>query len=265
MGKDIKDEISSLRDAIKKWDREYYVDSSPTVGDVTYDKALLRLQYLENRYPEYKTLDSPTLKFGSDLLNDFKEVEHSYPILSLEKTYDVKELSLWVEKMSLEGSNLGFDMGISAEPKIDGCSIVLYYKDGILEKALTRGDGRFGNNVIENVRTIKNVPLCIGEQVELVLRGEIYITKKDFLEINHTLDDSYINARNLTSGILRRINSREVVNFPLDIFVYDILYSSLELNTNHDAFDKLNQFGFKLNPCCKFFVVKTWEKILLIM
>ncbi|ACH94786.1 NAD-dependent DNA ligase LigA [Borrelia recurrentis] len=256
MGKDIKDEILSLRDAIKKWDREYYVDSSPTVGDVTYDKALLRLQYLENRYPEYKTLDSPTLKFGSDLLNDFKEIEHSYPILSLDKAYDVKELLLWVEKMSLEGSNLGFDMGISAEPKIDGCSIVLYYKDGILEKALTRGDGRFGNNVIENVRTIKNVPLCIGERVELVLRGEIYITKKDFLKINHTLDDSYINARNLTSGILRRINSREVVNFPLDIFVYDILYSSLKLNTNHDAFDKLKHFGFKLNPFCKFFCGK---------
>ncbi|AHH08528.1 NAD-dependent DNA ligase [Borrelia anserina BA2] len=253
MIKDIEDEILSLRDIIRKWNKEYYIDSAPSVNDFTYDKALLRLQDLENKYPEYKTLDSPTLKFGSDLLNDFKEVEHSFPVLSLDKVYDIKGLLLWIDKMVLEGSILRFDTGISVEPKVDGCSIVLYYKDGILQRALTRGDGKVGNDVTENVRTIKNVPLCIDEKVELVLRGEIYITKENFLKINQTLTSPYVNARNLASGILRRINSKEVANFPLDIFVYDILYSSFKLSTNHDAFNKLRKFGFKINPLCRFF------------
>ncbi|WP_024653486.1 NAD-dependent DNA ligase LigA [Borrelia persica] len=253
MSKSIEDEILSLKNVIRKWDKEYYVDSSPSVDDFTYDQALLRLQYLESEYPEYRTLDSPTLKFGSDLLNDFKESEHSFPILSLDKSYEVKGLLSWIEKINLEGSKLSIDTGISVEPKVDGCSIVLYYRDGILQKALTRGDGKIGNDVTENVRTIKNVPLCIGAQVELVLRGEIYISKKNFLEINRTLNNAYVNARNLASGILRRIDSREVAKFPLDIFVYDILYSSLEFNTNDDALLKLKQFGFKLNPFYKFF------------
>ncbi|UPA16406.1 NAD-dependent DNA ligase LigA [Borrelia coriaceae] len=259
MIKSIEDEILSLRDSIKRWDKEYYVDSSPSVSDLIYDKALLRLQDLETKYPEYKTLDSPTLKFGSDLLNDFEEVEHSVPILSLDKAYDIKGLLLWIERIVAESSTLGYHTGISVEPKIDGCSIVLYYKDGILQRALTRGDGKVGNDVTGNVRTIKSVPLCIDEKVELILRGEIYITKKNFVKINHTLENPYLSSRNLASGILRRINSREVANFPLDIFVYDVLYSSLNLNSSRDAFKQLKQFGFKLNPFCKFFDGKNLE------
>ncbi|BCR21972.1 NAD-dependent DNA ligase LigA [Borrelia sp. HM] len=260
MSKDIKAEILNLKNIIRKWNKEYYIDSSPSVDDLVYDKALLRLQYLEKKYPEYKTLDSPTLRFGSDLLNSFEEVKHDFPILSLDKAYDIKELLLWVKKIQLEGSKVGFCSAISVEPKIDGCSIVLYYKDGILQRALTRGDGRVGNDVTENVRTIKNVPLSIDEKVELALRGEIYITKANFLKINQMLKTPYVNARNLVSGILRRINSSEVANFPLDIFVYDILYSCLKLNLGHDAFDKLKKFGFKVNPYCAFFDGKNLEE-----
>lgn len=253
MVKDIEDEILSLRNIIKKWNKEYYVDFSPSVNDLIYDKALLRLQDLENKYPEYKTLDSPTLRFGSDLLNSFEEVEHSFPVLSLDKAYDIKALLLWIKKMQLDSSRLGFCNVISVEPKIDGCSIVLYYKDGILQRALTRGDGRVGNDVTENVRTIKNIPLRIEQKVELVLRGEIYITKENFLKINQMLKNPYVNARNLASGVLRRINSKEVANFPLDIFVYDILYSQLKFSmSSHCAFNKLKKFGFKVNSCCIF-------------
>ncbi|AWG43230.1 DNA ligase (NAD(+)) LigA [Candidatus Borreliella tachyglossi] len=260
MSRNIEDEILSLKRLIRKWNKEYYVDSSPSVGDLTYDKALLRLQELENKYPEYKTPDSPTLRFGSDLLNSFKEVEHAFPILSLDKAYDTKGLLSWIQRVGLEGSSLELSNGISVEPKIDGCSIVLYYKDGILDKALTRGDGKVGNDVTENIRTIKNIPLFIDKGVELVLRGEIYISKENFLKINKTFGKPYINARNLASGILRRVNSREVSNFPLDIFVYDVLYSSLELNTNHDAFDELKKLGFKVNPLFKFFVGTSLEE-----
>ncbi|UER67715.1 NAD-dependent DNA ligase LigA [Borrelia sp. BU AG58] len=262
MNKKVENEILNLKNLIRKWNREYYVDSSPSVDDLHYDKSLLRLQDLESKYPEYKTLDTPTLKFGSDLLNEFKEVEHSFPILSLDKAYDEKELFLWIRRLGLGEFSYGLEIfhGISVEPKIDGCSIVLYYEDGMLTKALTRGDGRIGNDVTENVRTIKNVPLCIDGNIDLVLRGEIYIDKENFLKINQTLENAYVNARNLASGILRRVNSREVARFPLDIFVYDVLYSSLGFNTNHDALHKLKGLGFKVNPFFKIFDGKKLEE-----
>ncbi|QMU99318.1 DNA ligase (NAD(+)) LigA [Borrelia sp. A-FGy1] len=262
MNKRIENEILYLKNLINRWNKEYYIDSSPSVDDFHYDKSLLRLQDLENKYPEYKTLDSPTFKFGSDLLNDFKEIQHSFPILSLDKVYNEYELLLWIYKIRLDECNtrLGVSNCISVEPKIDGCSIVLYYKNGILDKALTRGNGRVGNDVTENVRTIKNVPLFIDKEFDLVLRGEIYISKENFLKINQTFENSYINARNLASGILRRINSKEVSNLPLDIFVYDVLYSSIDFNTNHNALDKLEKLGFKVNPFFKVFDGKNLEE-----
>ncbi|UGQ17341.1 NAD-dependent DNA ligase LigA [Borrelia sp. RT1S] len=262
MNKKVEREILYLKNSIKKWNKEYYVDSAPSVDDLHYDKSLLRLRDLENKYPEYKTLDTPTLKFGSDLLNEFKEIEHSFPVLSLDKAYDKRELFLWISRVRLGASSSSLEIlnGISVEPKIDGCSIVLYYEDGILKRALTRGDGRVGNDVTENVRTIKNVPLRIDENVDLVLRGEIYISKENFFKINQTFKNSYVNARNLASGILRKINSREVANFPLDIFVYDALYSSLSFNTNHDALNKLEGLGFKVNPFFKIFNGKNLEE-----
>lgn len=223
----------------------------PSVEDFVYDKHILRLQELESKYPEYKTLDSPTLKFGSDLLNDFKEVEHSAPILSLDKVYDLDLLKSWIDKIDFNNS-----FNISVEPKIDGCSIVLYYKDGVLEKALTRGNGKFGNDVTINVRTIRYIPLFLDEKVDLVLRGEVYITKENFLKINKFLEKPYTNSRNLASGILRRVDSREVANFPLNIFIYDFLNAGLEFKTNDLATARLKKLGFKVNPLIRFFDLK---------
>ncbi|WNY62996.1 NAD-dependent DNA ligase LigA [Borreliella carolinensis] len=252
MSNKVQQEIANLKKLIRKWDKEYYVDSLPSVEDFVYDKHILRLKELESQYPEYKTLDSPTLKFGSDLLNDFKEVEHSAPILSLDKVYDLNLLKSWIDKIDFNNS---FD--ISVEPKIDGCSIVLYYKDGILEKALTRGNGKFGNDVTKNIRTIRYIPLFLDEKVDLVLRGEVYITKENFLEINKFLEKPYTNSRNLASGILRRVDSREVANFPLNIFIYDFLNAGLEFKTNDLATERLKKLGFKVNPLIRFFDQKS--------
>ncbi|WP_301409750.1 NAD-dependent DNA ligase LigA [Borreliella tanukii] len=252
MSSKVQQEIADLKKLIRKWDKEYYVDSLPSVEDFIYDKHILRLQELESKYPEYKTLDSPTLKFGSDLLNDFKEVEHSVPILSLDKVYDLNLLKTWIDKIDFNDS-----FNISVEPKIDGCSIVLYYKDGILEKALTRGNGKFGNDVTKNVRTIRHIPLFIDEKVDLVLRGEVYITKENFFKINKSLEKPYTNSRNLASGILRRVDSREVANFPLNIFIYDFLNAGLGFKTNNLATARLKKLGFKVNPLIRFFDQKS--------
>ncbi|QFI14661.1 NAD-dependent DNA ligase LigA [Borrelia sp. CA_690] len=248
MSSKVQQEIADLKKLIRKWDKEYYIDSLPSVEDSVYDKHILRLQELESKYPEYKTLDSPTLKFGSDLLNDFKEVQHSAPILSLDKVYDLDSLKSWIDKIDFKNS-----FNISVEPKIDGCSIVLYYKDGIFEKALTRGNGKFGNDVTKNIRTIRHIPLFLDDKVDLVLRGEVYITKENFLKINKFLERPYTNSRNLASGILRRVDSREVANFPLNIFIYDLLNAGLEFETNNLAIARLKKLGFSLNPLIKFF------------
>ncbi|AIJ29902.1 NAD-dependent DNA ligase LigA [Borreliella valaisiana] len=252
MSSKVQQEIADLKKLIRKWDKEYYVDSLPSVEDFIYDKHILRLQELESKYPEYKTLDSPTLKFGSDLLNDFKEVEHSVPILSLDKVYDLNLLKTWIDKIDFNDS-----FNISVEPKIDGCSIVLYYKGGILEKALTRGNGKFGNDVTKNVKTIRYIPLFLDEEVDLVLRGEVYITKENFFKINKFLEKPYSNSRNLASGILRRVDSREVANFPLNIFIYDFLNAGLEFKTNNLATARLKKLGFKVNPLIRFFDQKS--------
>ncbi|SCW28029.1 DNA ligase (NAD+) [Borreliella japonica] len=252
MSSKIQQEIEDLKKLIRKWDKEYYVDSLPSVEDFVYDKHILRLKELESKYPEYKTLDSPTLKFGSDLLNDFKEVEHFTPILSLDKVYDLDLLKSWIEKIDFNNS-----FNISVEPKIDGCSIVLYYKDGILEKALTRGNGKFGNDVTKNIKTIRHIPLLLDEKVDLVLRGEVYITKENFFKINECLEKPYTNSRNLVSGILRRVNSKEVANFPLNIFIYDFLNAGLEFKTNNLAIARLEKLGFKVYPLIRFFDQKS--------
>ncbi|EEF84399.1 NAD-dependent DNA ligase LigA [Borreliella spielmanii] len=252
MGSKIQQEIANLKKLIRKWDKEYYVDSLPSVEDFVYDEHILRLQELESKYPEYKTLDSPTLKFGSDLLNTFKEVEHSIPILSLDKVYDLNLLKSWIDKIDFNNS-----FNISVEPKIDGCSIVLYYKDGILEKALTRGNGKFGNDVTKNIRTIRHIPFFLDEKVDLVLRGEVYITKENFFKINKFLEKPYTNSRNLASGILRRVDSKEVANFPLNVFIYDFLNAGLEFKTNNLATEKLKKLGFQVNPLIRFFDQKS--------
>ncbi|MCD2332157.1 NAD-dependent DNA ligase LigA [Borreliella americana] len=252
MNSKVQQEIADLKKLIRKWDKEYYVDSLPSVEDFVYDQHVLRLQELESKYPEYKTLDSPTLRFGSDLLNDFKEVKHSAPILSLDKVYDLNLLKSWIYKIDFNNS-----FNISVEPKIDGCSIVLYYKDGVLEKALTRGNGKFGNDVTKNIRTIRYIPLLLDEKVDLVLRGEVYITKENFLKINKFLGKPYTNSRNLASGILRRVDSREVANFPLNIFIYDFLNAGLEFKTNDLAIARLKKLGFKVNPLIRFFDQKS--------
>ncbi|WP_215535391.1 NAD-dependent DNA ligase LigA [Borreliella bavariensis] len=248
----IQQEIEDLKKLIRKWDKEYYVDSLPSVEDFVYDNHILRLKELESKHPEYKTLDSPTLKFGSDLLNNFEEVEHSVPILSLDKVYDLDLLKSWIDKIDFNNS-----FNISVEPKIDGCSIVLYYKDGILEKALTRGNGKFGNDVTKNIRTIRHIPLFLDKKVDLVLRGEVYITKENFFKINKFLEKPYTSSRNLASGILRRVDSREVANFPLNIFIYDFLNAELEFKTNDLAIAKLKKLGFKVDPLIRFFDQKS--------
>ena len=244
-----EDEIRRLVELITRYDHDYYRLGRPRVPDAEYDRLYHKLEELEKRYPELKPADSPTQRVGSDLSQEFPEVAHSIPVLSLDKCYSAEELLKWAVKVR---SSLQRSVSFLLEEKIDGASIILYYRAGELARAVTRGNGLVGNDITGNVRTIRAVPLRLAEAVTVAVRGEIFLPKHLFRRINANQESPYANPRNLAAGTLRRIKSAEVARVPLDIFVYegffDVFFS------NHlDILEKLEMLGFQLNPNMGFF------------
>lgn len=237
-------EIEKLSDLLRQFQHEYYVLGRPSVTDMEYDRLFDTLSALENEFPQLKDPNSPTARVGSDLSEDFPEVEHSIPVLSLDKAYTADEVVAWMEKTV---KNTGQDLTFTIEEKIDGVSIVLYYQDGTLVRAVTRGNGTIGNDVTGNVRTIGAVPLQLPKPVNIAVRGEIFLKKDDFKVINNKLETPYANPRNLASGTLRRIKSAEVAVVPLDIFIYEGFFEDEERPSHHEIIEELKEMGFKIN------------------
>lgn len=247
----IEKEILELREKIEKADYAYYVKSSPIMSDTEYDKFLNRLIELENKYPQYKSPYSPTQRIGSDIDNTLPEREHSIPVLSLDKCYSIQSLFDWYNR-NLE--KLSRDIELIIEPKIDGAGVVLYYNDGVLQYALTRGNGYSGNDITENIKTIRSVPLKIEYKGSLAVRGEVYINKEDFKEFNEKYADSiYSNPRNLASGAIRRQKSKESALFPLNIFCYEGYFKNESIDTHLEIIIKLNELNFPINQNIGYF------------
>ena len=243
-----KNEIDELTRKLQKWQHEYYIETRPSATDAEYDRTHDRLVELEARYPGLRRDDSPTLRVGSDLSSDLPEVEHSIPVLSLDKAYTPAEVAAWATKTE---KAVETPLSFVIEEKIDGASIVLYYEDGILRRGVTRGNGFVGNDVTANIRTIRSVPLRLKENVSIAVRGEVYLPLTRFEEINAVQDPPYANPRNLAAGTLRRRKSREVASVPLEIFVYEGFFSSgggKEFSEHHELLDYLREQGFQVNP-----------------
>lgn len=238
------EEVAQLAEVLRRYQHEYYVLGHPSVSDLEYDRLFDRLCALEAENPELKTPDSPTQRVGSDLEADFPEIRHTVPVLSLDKAYSSEEVIAWMRKLPEETI-------FSAEQKIDGISIVLYYEEGVLTHAVTRGNGFVGNDVTENVRTIGSVPLRIPYREALAVRGEIFLPKAAFSAINRTLEVPFANPRNLAAGIIRRKQSREAAIVPLEIFVYEGFFEP-PLRDHQTVLQRLKEFGFRLNPHTEF-------------
>ncbi|MDC7238489.1 MAG: NAD-dependent DNA ligase LigA [Sphaerochaetaceae bacterium] len=251
-------EVHDISNKLRTFQKAYYIDSNPLVSDMEYDRLFDRLVTIERENPELKLDDSPTQRVGSDLDSDFEEVEHTIPVLSLDKAYSGEEIISWINKCQTKAtSNLNFVL----EQKIDGISIVLYYEKGILKRAVTRGNGAIGNDVTNNVRTIKDVPLRLTEEINVAVRGEIYLSKKEFEKVNKTLEQPFANPRNLCAGTIRRKKSSESAKIPLNIFIYEGFFEKDEYNFNShiDILAKLKQLGFRINPSLAIFS-KTKQK-----
>ena len=247
----VKEEIIALRQQIALAQRAYYVDSNPIMSDVEFDVLFDKLSKLESEHPEFYDANSPTAKIGSDIDNELPEREHSVPVLSLDKCYSAEDMLGWIKRTQ---DKFPSQIELSIEPKIDGSGVVLYYDNGELQYALTRGNGYIGNDITANVKTIRNIPLKISYTGKVAVRGEIYITTKDFEEYNKNYGDNrYANPRNLASGCSRRLKSSEVAECPLRIFVYECFPENQIFSSHLENMIFMKENGLTVNSYFGFF------------
>ena len=218
--------ISDLKNKIHKHNVNYYVKDSPTISDYDYDKLLRNLQKLENKYPQYITPDSPTQRVGGAPLKEFKTVTHRLPLLSLANAMNISEIKQFDERIK-RGLNIDEDIKYICEPKIDGVAVELVYIKGELIYGSTRGDGITGEDITNNLKTIKAIPLSIKNKPIpklLEIRGEVFINKNDFIELNVQRIDGglspFANTRNCAAGSLRQLDSKITALRPLRIYCY---------------------------------------------
>lgn len=246
-----------LHRLLTEYQRAYYIDGRPLVSDLEYDRLFDELSRIEAEHPETRTPDSPTQRVGSDLSSDFPEVEHTIPVLSLDKAYSDTEILSWISKTT---KNTGENLSFVLEEKLDGFSIVLYYEKGLLARAVTRGNGFIGNDVTANVKTIYSVPLRLNEDIDIAVRGEVFLRKAEFERINATLSEPYANPRNLAAGTIRRNKSSETAQVPLSIYVYEGFWADGGENTDHiQILSRLRSLGLPVDPHLSYFC-KTKEE-----
>ena len=250
-----REEIDRLTEKLKMYQDKYYKEGISLIPDSEYDRLSDHLAALEREHPDLQHPDSPTKRVGSDLTNDFPEVRHTIPVLSLDKAYsDGAVLDFFNRSIQKEGGLLSF----AAEEKIDGISMVLYYEKGVLVRAVTRGNGEIGNDVTPNIMTMPSVPLSLPESIDIAVRGEVYLGKEDFLRLNEAEPDESkraANPRNLAAGTVRRQKSSEARRVPLTIFCYEGFWDDKD-STPQDHLHilaKLKALGFRINPHLAFF------------
>ncbi len=253
--KSIEAEIKKLREEVLHHEELYYVHDRPEISDVEYDALVERLRALEEAHPEFQTPDSPTLRVGGRPAVGFAEYVHRRPMLSLDNSYNIEDLRAFDERCRKLADGRTFEY--VAELKIDGLSLSVHYENGLLARGVTRGDGRVGEDVTQNVRTIRSVPLRLkgsaeGE-AEVEVRGEAYLSRKAFERINAEREEAeeakFANPRNAAAGTIRQLDPKVVARRRLDLFAYDILRGERKPFATHwEALEWLASAGFTVNP-----------------
>ena len=248
--KDAKERIVFLQKKLEQHNYNYYVLSDPKITDFEYDILMNELQTLEKMFPEFAKLNSPTQRVGSDISNEFKQVEHKYLMLSLGNTYNIDELNNFDTRIK---KTIEHEFEYVTELKLDGTSISLIYRNGFLVQGITRGDGVKGDDVTANVKTIKSIPLKLqGNDFpkEFEMRGEIVLPHKVFDKLNKERiangDTAFANPRNAASGSLKLINSTEVAKRNLDCYVYYMLGENLPSKSHYENLEKARKWGFQV-------------------
>ena len=248
-------EIQALREEVQRHEELYYILDSPQISDAEYDALLEKLKALEDKHPDLITPDSPTQRVGGRPAEGFSEVVHRRPMLSLDNSYNIDELRAFDQRCRrlAEGRSLEY----VAELKIDGLSLALHYENELLVRGVTRGDGRIGEDVTQNARTIRSIPLKLRARnslgAEIEVRGEAFIPRKVFERINADREAAdeprFANPRNAAAGTIRQLDSRIVASRKLEMFAYDLLAGERKPFASHwEALDWMEAAGFQVNP-----------------
>ena len=246
--------IKELRKQVEYHAKRYYDDDNPEITDFEYDMMMLELRTLESQFPELITKDSLTQKVGGTVKEGFQKVEHEVPLQSLQDVFDFDEIEAFDERVKKQAEENGIENPqYVVETKIDGLSAVLEYVDGKFVRGATRGNGLVGEDVTENLKTIKTIPQELSEKINITVRGEVFISKKDFEEMNQEREENeeetFANARNAAAGSLRQLDSNITKNRPLDIYIFNVQkIEGKEFNSHYEELEYLRKLGFNVNP-----------------
>lgn len=261
----IKERVSQLQQQLNRYAYEYYVQDQPTVEDYVYDKLYGELTALEAAHPELITPDSPTQRVGGMVLKGFEKVVHDVPLYSLNDVFTRSEIEAFDERVKRA---LGDQVSYVCELKIDGLSISLKYQDGFFVQGATRGDGTVGENITENLKTVRSIPMRLAEPLTIEVRGECFMPKASFVRLNNEREEAgqgvFANPRNAAAGSLRQLDTGVTAKRNLDTFLYTVAdFGPLEADSQSRALAELDRIGFHTNPerrVCQT-VAEIWEYI----
>jgi DNA ligase (NAD+) len=252
----VEQELESLREQLETWNYQYYVLDDPTVPDAEYDRCMLRLRTLEEQYPALLREDSPSQRVGGAPLDKFRQVVHELPMLSLDNAFDAQDMLDFNRRLLDRLGDGEQALEYACEPKLDGIAASLLYRDGVLMRGATRGDGRTGEDITQNVRTIPSIPLRLrgeGYPAVLEVRGEIYLPRSGFEALNERAreagEKTFVNPRNAAAGSLRQLDSRITASRPLEMCCYSVgLVEGGDLPKDHaGVLQRLHEWGLRTN------------------
>ena len=247
-----KKRAEELKPLLKYYTQKYF-DDEQVVSDYEYDMLMRELKGIEKEYPELITKDSPTQKVGASIKKGFEKVTHEVPLQSLQDVFSFAEVMEFDERMKKAAEEYNLPLDYVVETKIDGLSSALEYKNGVLVRGATRGDGIVGEDVTDNLKTIKTIPKKLSEPIDITVRGEVFISKDDFDKLNEDRlmeeEGQFANARNAAAGSLRQLDSKITAKRPLDIYIFNVQKSdSIEFKTHYESLLYLEKLGFNVNP-----------------
>lgn len=259
---DVKKKMDELIDLINYHSNKYYNEDTPEISDFEYDNLMKELMKIETEHPELKREDSPSTRVGGKPLDKFNQVTHKIPMLSLSNAYSAQDLKDFDKRVR---ESVNKDVEYVVEFKIDGLSVGLTYVDGVFKTGATRGNGVIGEDITQNLKTVKTIPLKIDDKEEIIVRGEVYISKENFEKINEQQEENglqlFANPRNLAAGTLRQLDSKLTAKRPLDIFIFNLEYMQNEkFKTHSQSLEYLINLGFKVSP--NFKICKTIEDVI---